>query len=868
MKKENYTEKKQIVLKLTVGQEHELLSAQKIDDPDTLMYPAYQQAVRALSEIVNSAKRWRAKREAADCRSKDRNDLYGYANNTIVFCGSRGQGKTSAMLSFGNALACKTGSGEISGELDPARVIANNRFYVMEPIDPTMLKKGGHVSEIVLSYLYTQMKQHLSRGDCVEMSVQRKETLLRLFQQAFSWLHLSDRSSDRQDDFYDYEKLGHGFDIKENFYQLIEHFLMLKAGVYKDTDLPLGSGRRENHFLVVPLDDMDLQLQNSYNMLEEVRQYLQLPNTIVLMAADIDQLRNMTNMHYCQEMKPALENHLMNADAFRRLAAKYLDKLIPASQMIYLPEYGPSFRSGDEILVQIIDEKEEDPKPEQELHEHLFGLIYQKTGLVFVKHESYLNNLIPTTLRGLRQLYRLLNNLPTPCELSPLPDTMLNLSGAELEDSLKKENKIADANRVMKEYLMQRLRRVRQLEQNLAVFQSYFVGDWCASKLDGEGEKVLRTIWHSAIPNSFSAAIDALSAWCTACAPDYADALSSLCKSGSSYSTLCTLLDRLAERGTDKAFLLVFSVRTLFSIRFTDEVMQEQRRAIEKKLEDTARSDATDILRFGLDYNNLKGQFNKCLLDSAALQSILGDKAAQRCAGTAAELLKGYVDLLCFSKSDLPNTADLAQIWQYWTAQDWAVQICCNWELQDCVLKYINDHPTISTYTPVSEINKYLNALNAQLLQRQPLRGWGRDAQRKLIAESFASFVPKKRVFAPEVTSNAQHGLNTAPAMKLISDACVTVRQCLSAGPDKTALLLQDAASKLNNASALLKDYLSPSVSRQLEEMIYTLSVRTYIDPDVYQQMTSLRINIRNELRSLNSASPNLPDSAAKHDKK
>lgn len=847
MKTVNNTKGSSVVLKMTIGQEHELLSAQKIDDPDSLMYPAYQQAVRALHEIVESAARWQANQEKIGSLPKGRSNLYGYANNTIAFCGSRGQGKTSAMLSFGNVLAGRTGTGKIRRELDPACVITENRFYVMDPIDPTMLKRGGHVSEIVLSYLYTQMKQLLSQGDCAGMPMQKKENLLRLFQQAFSWLHPTEHFSDGQDDFYDYEKLGHGFDIKENLYQLIEEFLMLKAGIYRGDGLSPISACHERHFLVILLDDMDLQLQNSYSMLEEVRQYLQLPNTIILMAADIDQLRKMTNMHYCQEMKSALENELMSADEFRRLAAKYLDKLIPASQMVYLPEYRLSFRSGDDILVQIIEEKKP-AKNEQELHENLFGLIYRKTGLVFVKHESYLNNLIPTTLRGLRQLYRLLNTLPDPCEPSPLPTSLLSFSRTEFEDSAEKERKTVKANEVMRAYLTQRLERVRQLEQNLAVFQSYFVGDWCASKLDEDSEKVLRAIRHSAKPSNFSTALEELKKWYKDYFDDYASISSSFAEKAPSYSTLCEILNAYTKKGTAKAYLLAFSIRTHFSIQFTADALLEQRHQIEALLENFARFDGMEIFRFRISYNNLKARFEKNLLDADTLKSILVGNILPR-PRTAAEILKGYIDLLCPGNSNLPNNSDPAQIWQYWTAQDWAAELCCNWELQDCVLKYMDSRPP--KCETLSEKNDYINNLNDYLLQKHPLCKQISDFQKKIIVDNFASFIPKEEVPSLVVPLDENRASSINSALELITSANKAVKFSLNTVDGNAKSALKDASTRLFVASNLLRGYLCSDLIQELEEMSSKLSASNGIDIDTCHQLNTLNARIRREVRSL-----------------
>lgn len=825
MKKTEYVEKRQIILKLTVGQEHELLTTQKIDDPDALMYPSYQQAVRALKEIADSAARWHT---AHGRRPYSRNALYGYANNTIAFCGSRGQGKTSAMLSFCNALDKKS---SISRELDTDGAIAGNRFYVMDPIDPTMLKKGGHITEIVLSYLYTQMKGQLSRGAGASLSLQEKEELLRRFQQAFGWLRSSASSGEREE-FYDYERLGHGFDIRETLYYLIQKFLELRSNSYSYESCDSRAVRAwgENSFLVIPLDDIDLQLQNSYDMLEEIRQYLQLPNTVVLMAADIGQLRNMTNLYYRREMNPAAECKLMDAADFRRLAAKYMDKLIPVSQMIFLPEYHLSFRNGEEIAVQINDEVAGSSAEPQELHENLFDLIFRKVGLVFMKHESYLHNLIPTTLRGLQQLYRLLNTMPDP---GPLPALPLNiLDGINSADFATKERTAAEANRTMCEYLKKRLRRVRQQCQNLSVFKSYFMGDWCASKLDEESENVLKTISRSAIPTAYATALEALKEWCEKESLDINSIfLSPVDKDTASYSALCDTLDKLTKKGTDRVYRLAFAVHTIFSIQFTEEALLEQRRKIESELKKADLSKRADVFRFGLAYDSLEKRFGCGLLNKSSQKNPRDNEVK--------EILKSYVRLLRACRQNLSNNAPYTKLWQYWDAQDWAVLVCCNWEIQDRISKN------------AAALSKGINALNDKLLEAHPLSCWGSDEQKNLIKNEFASFLSKD----PEIRLD-KHGEqhSNENMVSLVNNQFGTilslVKRSIGKTPKQSRASLEAAANALFATAGALRTYLNPELSRRLSEMSETLLTAPFADENTYYELNDLFAQVRKELET------------------
>ena len=44
------------------------------------------------------------------------------------------------------------------------------------------------------------------------------------------------------------------------------------------------------HYLVIPIDDLDMNIKNGYEQLEQIRKYLMIPKVIVLISANYDQL--------------------------------------------------------------------------------------------------------------------------------------------------------------------------------------------------------------------------------------------------------------------------------------------------------------------------------------------------------------------------------------------------------------------------------------------------------------------------------------------------------------------------------------------------------------------------------------------------
>lgn len=838
-----------IKLRLTVGQEHELLPLQKIDERNTLMYPAYQEAARALCGIIKSAKRFNS---IYSCPKQK--DLYSYANNTIAFCGSRGQGKTSTMLSFGNALKDKDMDGSaIQHELDPDGMIADSRFHVMDPIDPTMLKKGGHIAEIVLSYLYGQMRKMFDDGKGEGLSTKDRERELRRFQQSIGWLCQSSDGIDRSDDFYDFEKPGHGFDIKENLYHIIKSFLQLKYNSRACSRTPQG---REDLFLVIMLDDMDLQLENSYDILEEVRQYLQLPNTIVLMATDIVQLRRTIAMHYCSQMNTAIEHKLMNQDDVRRLAAKYLDKLIPAAQTIYLPEYKLSICRGDDIIVEFADKEfnkhdnANGSEKFEELHACFSELIFRKTGLVFVRHQSYVNNLFPTTLRGLRQMYRLFDSMPEPCKPTSLPASFWEESN--LEDSALRDRKIEEANRRMYDYLEARLSRVHQLESNLAVFKDYFLGDWSASKLDSAGEKTLDRISRSAIPASFSTAQRELDIWLKVTGldsfvKDHPHAI------GESYSELCVRLDDITKIGNEQAYLLAFAVHTYFSIQFTEETLREQHNQLEGEC-DAYRTEPSykqrDICRFSLCYPGLRERYKTRLFGPELYTRFLGEE--ERKIFDPSLIFQIYLEYLRRRNSTLDKRS-LIKAWRYWDGQDWAVQFCCNWELQEYALKFLKE------LTGNQSEDENINELNTALLEKAPVCNVSREDWQQIITKEYSS--PFRKV--PAVTETGEDSLLQEQQHDAIQSALGMVDQALSLIGQYVGVTSIDAEiamravwGKLQDVAVVLAPYINSSLKKELDDICARINTELPVSSDTYHQLKLLRSRISKFVKRNSAAGP------------
>ena len=482
------------------GKEHDIFISESIHDETQFFYSEYQLALSALKGILNRRLKlhqdslnheyeeefWRKGwRTGSKCFQPYESIFYGYSNNIIAFCAGRGQGKTSAMLSFTKALSKSGESGEREPLINEEPFYSRPpRFLVLPAIDPTILEDKDTIMEVILSYLFVLTEK--SRADHSLKEERKKRTernaflmldeeseresraeIMRKFRKCIDHIQ-SLRSGgksryEEEDPLEALYRLGDSLDLKSEFYYLLEQ-------VFHETGYD-----PQNSFLVVQLDDTDLQMKKAYDVLEDTRKYLCLPNVIVVMAADLEQLRLLMVQHYYDELSTAAKRGEIGGKEIHRMASMYLDKMIPAANTIYLPTLSlKNERANMRLKI------EKAMKEEFEIHDFqqaIFDLIYRKTGVVFIRHKKFIHNIVPENLRNYEFLYRLLNSMQEPPK------------APELE--VKGENLLL---KDWRQYCQKRLERAKRLLSNLRVFEGYFLNEWCSDWLDKSDWKIIRLI--------------------------------------------------------------------------------------------------------------------------------------------------------------------------------------------------------------------------------------------------------------------------------------------------------------------------------------------------------------------------------------
>lgn len=447
--------KREGILELIRGREHELLDKQNILDRRKIMYPSFQIALDALCGILESSDSWNKQYDSADNMTPE--TLYSYANNILAFCGARGQGKTSAMLSFSGALKHYSWA---KADEQLQDLLGDRRFYTLPPIDPTVLGEGDSLIELILSKIMKELTLLWNDGgrngcggrDKVRVNECCKHEVMMKIQTCCDAL-----AKGKDDKGFAAARLlqtGDVFDIKVDILCVIRELLRL-----------IGGDARKN-ILVIQLDDADMQMERAYGILEEVRKYLSIPNVVVLCATYLTQLRDLVSIHYRRLLRE-------KTFEFEYMAAKYIDKLIPASQMIHLPTVVSQKASGNELGI-LVREKNGEKSGEGDLEQMIFDLIWERTGLTFLypRESDRLHEMIPSTLRGIAHLYRLVDRMQRP------ETVYIKTLGTEGESDSRSQ---AVSTAVLK-----KVDALKTRLGNLVQFENYFLYDWCASRLTEE----------------------------------------------------------------------------------------------------------------------------------------------------------------------------------------------------------------------------------------------------------------------------------------------------------------------------------------------------------------------------------------------
>ena len=335
------------------------------------------------------------------CRTLDMSTLTG--SNIISFCGDRGDGKSSCMYTvhkiLNNHHVFSIGDSEERTEhevryLQYAKELDQYPVFTLDVIDPSFFDESHNILELVISQLFQEAFGNDS-NDEIRMNNYDRNSLIKKFNLVKESMSMLDKErKDILDNIEALDNLAVGLKLRKNIENLFAEFLEYKKqqdkGQYKK--------------IVICIDDLDLNVQGGYIMLEQLRKYLSNKYCVVLIALKIEQMTKVVqNALYSDSGK---NSQIINAEMCRDMAEKYIIKMFPVEHRIQMPKV----ENIVEFQLELKYDYEDEEKSEVwgTLREAVVSLIFLKTRYLFYNKEHEVNLIIPQNLRSLRHLVAML----------------------------------------------------------------------------------------------------------------------------------------------------------------------------------------------------------------------------------------------------------------------------------------------------------------------------------------------------------------------------------------------------------------------------------------------------------------------------
>lgn len=312
----------------------------------------------------------------------------------LAFCGDRGEGKSSCMESVRNMLLKKEEENIATFMGDNYPSIKDATFHILETIDPAFFDKHHNVLEFVLGQMFTMFKAEIAKLSAEDKKRKRDDinSLQEKFHKA-KWC-LTQMEKDLQssyDPIEELDSLAAGMSLQKEMDTLISEYLKYFKGN--------GQQQENKQFLVVTIDDLDLNVSEAYVMAEQIRKYLVSKQCLLLVSLKVEQLIEVIANYLNKQSAP---NKSLDSPA---MAAKYVTKLIPMEKRINMPKI---YDLCDMQLSVYKSRDDRDPKIYNSIKEAVVQLIYMKTRFLFYNSKGGVSPIVPNNLRSLRHLLGLL----------------------------------------------------------------------------------------------------------------------------------------------------------------------------------------------------------------------------------------------------------------------------------------------------------------------------------------------------------------------------------------------------------------------------------------------------------------------------
>ena len=351
---------------------------------DSFFKDTYEQAFRAVLSIHQANMKRRDKRSW-------RQQVHDI-QNVIAFSGRRGTGKTSAMLTFANALHDDKLEELLSGTKALERCkpetedgipgIKKCEFYALPYVDASLLAETEDLFIVVLSkMLYTldEFERNMKDDPVSEYRNSCLGKLRKDINDVYNQ-YVGLKGKEKYSEAYSYQamvKNAQKHNLREAFKKLIESYIEVCFHTkIQDNLCPYHESRRNDpRYLVICIDDIDMAQNGVMEIMSCIYTYFMLPNVIVLTTLNFTLLSKAIEKYYYNTLVYGNKSEDYFSTLCKEQTNDYLRKIISSDMRIVMPSWKKSdYREFIEMKVDLSDGTKDAVKVIEEIEESLPNL--------------------------------------------------------------------------------------------------------------------------------------------------------------------------------------------------------------------------------------------------------------------------------------------------------------------------------------------------------------------------------------------------------------------------------------------------------------------------------------------------------------
>lgn len=332
---------------------------------DSFFKDTYEQAFRAVHSIHH-----------ANMKQKDKASLRQQVHdiqNVIVFTGRRGTGKTSAMLTFANALH----NGKLEELLSKTKSlkkynaeyengipeIKKCEFYALPYVDASLLAQTEDLFIVVLSKMLCTLEEFegkMKNDPESEYADNCLEKLRKKINDVYNQ-YVGLKGNEKYSEAFSYQimvKNAQKHNLRESFKKLIESYIEVWAhSKTQDNMCHYHNNRKDDlRYLVICIDDIDMAQNGVMEIMSCIYTYFMLPNVIVLTTLNFTLLSKAIEKYYYNTLAYGNKTEEYFSQLCKEQTNDYLRKIISSDMRIVMPSWKKSdYREFIEMKIDLSD---------------------------------------------------------------------------------------------------------------------------------------------------------------------------------------------------------------------------------------------------------------------------------------------------------------------------------------------------------------------------------------------------------------------------------------------------------------------------------------------------------------------------------